>query len=73
MSIELFDNVVCINVETKQKSDHHSILVGVTCAYCMNCGKILIEYENKKDFKKLMNPIIDDEGLHFQRNVIRYD
>lgn len=34
----------------------HSILVGDNCAYCMDCGKILIEYKNKDDFKKLMNP-----------------
>jgi hypothetical protein len=60
MSIELFENVVCIDVETKQKMNHHSILVGVTCEYCMNCGKILIEYKNKNDFKRLMNPFKDD-------------
>ena len=60
MSIELFENVVCVDVKTKQKKNHHSILVGITCAYCMDCGKILIEYKNKNDFKRLMNPFEDD-------------
>ncbi len=35
----------------------HSILVGKKCAYCMECGQILIEYKDKKHFYKLMNPI----------------
>jgi len=34
----------------------HSILVGEKCAYCMDCGQILLEYKDKKDFKRLMNP-----------------
>jgi len=33
---------------------NHSILVGKHCAYCMDCGQIIIEYKNNKDFKKLM-------------------
>jgi hypothetical protein len=34
----------------------YSVMVGEKCAYCGDCGKILVEYENKDDFKRLMNP-----------------
>jgi len=51
MSIEFL-----LNVDGHQ----HSILVGKKCAYCMDCGKILIEYKNKKDFYRLMNPLRED-------------
>lgn len=37
----------------------HSICVGKKVAYCMDCGQILIEYKNKKDFYKLINPLND--------------
>lgn len=63
MSIELFGKVICVDIETKQVLDHHSILVGKKCAYCMNCGKILIEYKNVKDFKRLMNPFENSDEL----------
>ncbi len=47
MSLEIFET----------KDGHtHSILVGDKCGYCMECGQILIEYKNKNDFKRLMNP-----------------
>lgn len=36
----------------------HSILVGKKCAYCMDCGQILLEYSDKKILKQLMNPDI---------------
>ncbi len=39
---------------------HHSILVGSKCAYCMECGQIIIEYKNKNNFKRLMNPGVKD-------------
>lgn len=52
---ELLKDVVCID-EDGHKYNQHSILVGKKCAYCMNCGQIIIEYDNKEDFKKLMNP-----------------
>ncbi len=54
---DFMDDVVCINPQTGVEMNHHSILVGKKCAYCMECGQILIEYKDKEDFKKLMNPI----------------
>jgi len=51
------DEVICINPITGVTMNHHSILVGNKCAYCMECGLILIEYSNKEDFKRLMNPL----------------
>jgi len=40
----------------------HSICVGNKCAWCMDCGKIVIWYDKKEYFKRLMNPfgISDD-------------
>ena len=52
MSIEILNS--------DDEGHRHSILVGKKCAYCMECGKILIEYKNKKDFYKLMNPDMGD-------------
>jgi len=46
----------CFDPKTKKSLGNHSIAVGKKCAYCMDCGKIIIEFEDKKDFKKLMNP-----------------
>ena len=62
MSLELFKEV-CYDVETNQMLDHHSICVGKKCAYCMNCGKILIEYKDKKYFHRLMNPFEEYDEL----------
>jgi len=28
----------------------HSVLIGKKMVYCMDCGKILLEYKNKKQF-----------------------
>ncbi len=53
MSLKLF--------KPDENGHSHKILVGSSCAYCMDCGKILIEYENVNYFKKLMNPFEDDE------------
>jgi len=39
----------------------HKICVGKRCAWCMDCGQILLEYKRKKDFYKLMNPIPEVE------------
>ena len=39
----------------------HSVLVGKKCAYCMDCGQILLEYKDKKHFYKLMNPLSVEE------------
>lgn len=55
MSLELFEENGC-----PETGGNHSVLVGKKCAYCMNCGQILIEYKNKKDFYKLMNPFGDE-------------
>ncbi len=60
MSIDLLDDVVCVNVETGQEFNHHTVMVGKHCAWCMNCGKILIKYDKTEDFKRLMNPFSDD-------------
>lgn len=32
----------------------NSLLVGKKCIYCMECGRIVLEYKRKSDFKKLM-------------------
>lgn len=53
MSLELF--------REDQNGHRHSIMVGEKSAWCMDCGKIVIEYNDNEDFKKLMNPIIDDD------------
>jgi hypothetical protein len=46
----------------EDESGHrHSVMVGKKCAYCGDCGKILVEYKNKDDFKRLMNPFGDKE------------
>ena len=43
----------------------HSVLVGKKCAYCMDCGQILIEYKDKKHFYQLMNPLsIEEDGTN---------
>ena len=36
-------------------SNCNSLLVGKKCIYCMECGRIVLEYKEKKDFTKLMN------------------
>lgn len=33
----------------------HSILIAKKCAYCMECGQILIEYKHKDEFKKWLH------------------
>lgn len=41
---------------TPDGDDHrHSVLVGKKCAYCMDCGKILLEYKHKGDFYKWLH------------------
>ena len=40
-----------------QTKPNHSIMTGKKCAWCMDCGRILIFYDKKDDFKKLMNPL----------------
>lgn len=55
-SLSLFTDGVCFDPETKKTYPHHSICVGKKCAYCMDCGKIIIEFNHVNDFKKLMNP-----------------
>lgn len=62
MSMELFEENNC------PIGGNHSVLVGKKCAYCMNCGQILIEYKNKKHFYRLMNPINEQ---HSQTNVVQ--
>lgn len=64
MSLEVF-NGNCFDYETNQVKYNHSICVGKKVAYCMDCGKIIIEYKNKEDFKKLMNPFEEDEDGNF--------
>ena len=51
-------------VEKESEGHQHSILVGKKCAYCMDCGQILIEYKNKEDFNRLMNPTIPTNILN---------
>lgn len=53
MSLELF--------REDETGHRHSIMVGSSCAYRMDCGKILLEYKSKNDFKKLMNPFGDNK------------
>lgn len=64
MSLEIFKDDNCFDYERNQPLDHHSICVGKKVAYCMDCGKILLEYKKKSDFKKLMNPFGDGEDGH---------
>lgn len=56
MSIDIFSEGSCFNFEENRIQPNHSVMVGKRCAWCMDCGKILIFYEKKEDFKKLMNP-----------------
>lgn len=34
----------------KDQEHKHSICIGKKMAYCMDCGQILLEYKNKKQF-----------------------
>lgn len=56
MSIKIIEKNNCFDYESNRKLNHHSICVGKKCAWCMDCGKIIIWYNKKEDFKKLMNP-----------------
>lgn len=38
-------------------------IVGKYCLYCMDCGRIGLEYKNKKDFMKMMNPDVNNEMI----------
>ena len=42
-------------IDSGNEGNRHSILVGKKCAYCMDCGKILLEYKNSKDFYKWLH------------------
>lgn len=46
-------------LEPDEQGHQHSILIGKKCAYCMECGKILIEYKKKDDFYRLLRTIED--------------
>lgn len=42
------------------EQDHrHSVLIGKKMAYCMDCGKILLEYKKKDDFYKWLRAFED--------------
>lgn len=47
------DNMSIVTMlEPTSKGHQHSILIGKKCAYCMDCGQILLEYKNKNHFKR---------------------
>ncbi len=50
-------------LEPDSNGHKHSILVGKKCAYCMDCGQILLEYSDKKILIQLMNPNIKYEEI----------
>ena len=56
----LTEESVCYDYETKQVLTHHSLCIGNKCAWCMDCGKIVIWFDKTEDFKRLMNPISDE-------------
>jgi len=39
----------------------NSLLVGKHTLICMECGQIKLEFKKKSDFKKLMNPTIQEK------------
>lgn len=42
-----------------QEEHNHSILVGKHCAYCMDCGQILLEYNKPYALRKALKAIDD--------------
>lgn len=38
-----------------EQEHKHCILIGKKMAYCMDCGKILLEYKNKDEFYKWLH------------------
>lgn len=54
------DNMSIVQqLEPNENGHQHSILIGKKCAYCMECGKILLEYKNKNDFYKWLRSFED--------------
>lgn len=42
-------------LEPDNEGHRHSLLVGKKCMYCMDCGKIVLEYKKKDDFYKWLH------------------